>query len=372
MPRKSSAASKSKRRTTTVSAAKKSSKSNKENSNNEVENIPTPNNEIKTEDICLKDSGEEQLKTELRGPEEEQQKEELAPMEVETKEEKIEDNSKQKPEEFKPVETAPEQVQVMNQPRPNNEPAEHPPLMEQQHQKKSKKSISRKESFSLRGKRKSSYGELQSIVHEEIDPQEFHRHVSVDLPDPLRLRQVLVYCLQKEVSQAQDEDSKQKLSSVLQDLLLKNINTSWYHRPPSKSKSGANQIENPLNKELRARIRGYEKTLERFFSVQFNIRLNKEEVFWSEKFPRFVEQEKLLSESDSPSFGSVEVLSIAIDNLGLSQEDSAFVVEHLSQSSIDKQMRAYQRDVELYSYFMSESFDTEVSFIVSLLGRLMP
>jgi hypothetical protein len=50
-------------------------------------------------------------------------------------------------------------------------------------------------SFSLRGKRKSSFHDLQTSIHPEISPEDFHKHVNGSLPDPLRLRQIVVYAI---------------------------------------------------------------------------------------------------------------------------------------------------------------------------------
>lgn len=147
------------------------------------------------------------------------------------------------------------------------------------------KRLSRKESFSLRGKRKSSYGELQSTVHDDVAPEDFSKHVSPDLPDPVRLRQIIVYALQKEMSQMKpsssdsiksDQMSADKMvdlgvqmlmEELMMDLLKKKVNTSWYHRPRSSRETEPVLIiqPNPMNEEVEARIRGYEQVLKRYY-----------------------------------------------------------------------------------------------------------
>ena len=136
----------------------------------------------------------------------------------------------------------------------------------------------RRSSFSLRGKRKSSYGPIQQAVHADVPMSDLCQHISVDLPDPVRLRQLLVYSLQRQidalssvlqpdetcVSEHQQQQQQQRVNmgvaQVLQEALLtpllhKHLNTSWYHRP--RDPVVIVSKPNPQNKELEMRARGY-------------------------------------------------------------------------------------------------------------------
>ena len=98
----------------------------------------------------------------------------------------------------------------------------------------------RRSSFSLRGKRKSSIGELQAALHGEIQPDQFHQHISPELPDPVRLRQILVYAFQRMLDEMStetevDHATKHVMHRLFQDLITKKVNTSWYHREVGSS-----------------------------------------------------------------------------------------------------------------------------------------
>ena len=73
------------------------------------------------------------------------------------------------------------------------------------------------------------------MLHPEIPPENFARHISPELPDPVRLRQILVYSIKREMECLNKSDPLQSVigevfEEVYQDLLQKKINTSWYHR----------------------------------------------------------------------------------------------------------------------------------------------
>ncbi|KAI3633177.1 hypothetical protein MIR68_008715 [Amoeboaphelidium protococcarum] len=115
-------------------------------------------------------------------------------------------------------------------------------------QKKRKSGAGRKSSFCLRGKRRSSYSNLQLSVHHDVPSTQFVNHIQPDLPDPIRMKQLLLYC----ISRIKDQQSDIQVSIVLQDiyqaLLDGQINCSWYHRPRDPPR--VVQRPNPLNEQL--------------------------------------------------------------------------------------------------------------------------
>ncbi|KAI3646650.1 hypothetical protein MP228_009578 [Amoeboaphelidium protococcarum] len=115
-------------------------------------------------------------------------------------------------------------------------------------QKKRKSGAGRKSSFCLRGKRRSSYSNLQLSVHNDVPSTQFVNHIQPDLPDPIRMKQLLLYC----ISRIKDQQSDIQVSIVLQDiyqaLLDGQINCSWYHRPRDPPR--VVQRPNPLNEQL--------------------------------------------------------------------------------------------------------------------------
>ncbi|BFZ58084.1 hypothetical protein PYCC9005_005142 [Savitreella phatthalungensis] len=115
----------------------------------------------------------------------------------------------------------------------------------------------RRSSLGMRGRRASSMGNgLASQPHADVPAGEFYKHISVDLPDPVRMKQLLTWCAQRVI----DENKARKTDDtgagtgaggkaaagdkiqvaaiarlieeeVLKDLLDNKITTSWYQRP---------------------------------------------------------------------------------------------------------------------------------------------
>ena len=81
-------------------------------------------------------------------------------------------------------------------------PLETPPSALQDRRKTRK-------SLAARSKRQSSYGSL-IMPHPSIDPVDFHKHVSVDFPGPIRMKQMLIWATQSAMEQTRN--SKRKFS----------------------------------------------------------------------------------------------------------------------------------------------------------------
>ncbi|KAJ1978716.1 hypothetical protein H4R35_001791 [Dimargaris xerosporica] len=96
------------------------------------------------------------------------------------------------------------------------------------------RNVRRRSSFSMRGKRASTLG--TNIA----DPQDFYKHISPELPEPIRMRQLLTWCLRKSsFALPTKKPSAAELKQVMKELMghvykamvNQNIATSWYHRP---------------------------------------------------------------------------------------------------------------------------------------------
>lgn len=109
----------------------------------------------------------------------------------------------------------------------------------------------RRSSMGLRGKRKSSGGDYLTQPHPEIEAGEFYNHINPDLPGPLRMRQLLIWTLQRQLAKQSEGPfpgvrdfrlcllpnmlpdtvkTKEALEEVVQRLIHKQINVSWYQR----------------------------------------------------------------------------------------------------------------------------------------------
>lgn len=138
----------------------------------------------------------------------------------------------------------------------------------------------RRSSSGLRGKRASSIGNgFRAVPHPDIDARDFYKHIADDLPDPLRMRQLLAWCARRafdeqkvrldaappEKGQVMDRNAatiaQVVKQEVLMDLIESRIETSWYHRPEGPPKTPTKP--NPQNEENRAKIEHLQTVLER-------------------------------------------------------------------------------------------------------------
>ncbi|KAJ2181889.1 hypothetical protein GGF45_001245 [Coemansia sp. RSA 551] len=119
-----------------------------------------------------------------------------------------------------------------------------------------RKSMRRRSTFSMRGKRASSIGGgFKAIPHDSVSTQDFYRHISPELPEPVRLRQLLAWCarrtahapewpteLPEHVQKLLSDVYKEAADDVHSALERGEIATSWYHRPAEVEKTEA-QVE---------------------------------------------------------------------------------------------------------------------------------
>ncbi|PIA13163.1 hypothetical protein COEREDRAFT_83681 [Coemansia reversa NRRL 1564] len=103
----------------------------------------------------------------------------------------------------------------------------------------------RRSTFSMRGKRASSIGGgFKALPHDSVDAADFYRHISPELPEPIRLRQLLAWCARRTSAPPTWPDElpeavKLLLSEALREAVddihsafeRGEIATSWYHRP---------------------------------------------------------------------------------------------------------------------------------------------
>ncbi|KAJ2780802.1 hypothetical protein GGI15_003418 [Coemansia interrupta] len=104
----------------------------------------------------------------------------------------------------------------------------------------------RRSTFSMRGKRASSIGGgFKAVPHASVGSSDFFRHISPELPEPVRLRQLLAWCarrapppsaawpsglpagVQKLLGDALREATDDMHSAFEKEAIV----TSWYHRP---------------------------------------------------------------------------------------------------------------------------------------------
>ena len=158
-------------------------------------------------------------------------------------------------------------------------------------------------SFALRGQRKSSFADIQSAIHVDIAPADFHKHVNAKLPDPLRLRQIIVYAMSHEIATNRAKTAaemegtqfflfksitksdrsddicecvaKNVIDRVMQMMLEKKLSTSWFSRPRSVDEGVVVTLPNPVNDELRARVAGYRQVVKQLNDNMQDLELSK-------------------------------------------------------------------------------------------------
>ncbi|EPX74246.1 kinetochore protein Mis13 [Schizosaccharomyces octosporus yFS286] len=111
---------------------------------------------------------------------------------------------------------------------------------------KLRKSKGRRSSLGQRGKRASSIGTgFEALPHADVPTDEYYRHISKDLSEPLRMKQLLLWASYKHLNQQREKYKETKESSeaaiarsivqeVLNELLSNQFSISWYQRPPNE------------------------------------------------------------------------------------------------------------------------------------------
>ncbi|KAL5038905.1 hypothetical protein RTP6_006146 [Batrachochytrium dendrobatidis] len=132
----------------------------------------------------------------------------------------------------------------------------------------------RRSSLGLRGKRISSLdSSITGLPHETIEPQQYYRLLDAEQSDPIRMRQLLVWCSQKAMQTLPNRMSSScgSVDLIVREIQLeiiaalhsREINVSWYHRPTdgietaqenATVKSNSGKLPHPANTEHAANI----------------------------------------------------------------------------------------------------------------------
>ncbi|RUS20308.1 hypothetical protein BC937DRAFT_95505 [Endogone sp. FLAS-F59071] len=111
------------------------------------------------------------------------------------------------------------------------------------------------------GKRRSSFA-MRALPHASIMPQDFYRHISPELPGPVRMKQLLAWCGRRAIEAQPSSTSNRKAEE-----LGSQINTSWYHRTADHDEteelSSKEKKPHPQNVEKKHKLASLEETLKR-------------------------------------------------------------------------------------------------------------
>ncbi|KAI8578847.1 hypothetical protein K450DRAFT_244799 [Umbelopsis ramanniana AG] len=139
------------------------------------------------------------------------------------------------------------------------------------HIKKSSWNPGRRSSFMSRSKQESSVSRTSvAFPHPHLEAKNFYKHIMPDLPDPVRMRQLLAWCGHTIMSQkASKADNKMSVAesaaysiqkAILKQLQDGKINTSWYTRAPTNNPLGYKRKTNPRNQRNFKLVEKYERT----------------------------------------------------------------------------------------------------------------
>ncbi|RIB17057.1 kinetochore-associated protein Dsn1/Mis13 [Gigaspora rosea] len=229
----------------------------------------------------------------------------------------------------------------------------------------------RRSSLEKRGKRASSIGNgFVAKPHPDVNSNEFFRHIQAELPEPIKLRQLLAWCglrsLDKQTSADENALKIAKIieQEVLNDLIDGKISTSWYNR-----QNGHESLEktlprkpHPQNLVNQRKLKEHEATLQR---------LKAEYEEWT----------KLISEINSfhasvvnvsPSItgtsseGKISILPDEIDMSFLPEEQHKFLLQYCNEDEKNKineiekiiQPLESQLDHIYHSFYHASKFNT--------------
>lgn len=148
----------------------------------------------------------------------------------------------------------------------------------------------RRSSYNNRGKRILSIGNgFVGLPHEDVSAKDYYKLLDTSLPEPHRMKQLLIWCMSKRIKE--DENKKSRVKSkasassspdeqaiiniakvikeeVLQDLREGQVNTSWYYRLDDDDDNARSVITNkeivlpnPLNIKTKDNISHFTKEL---------------------------------------------------------------------------------------------------------------
>ncbi|KAG6015177.1 hypothetical protein E4U41_004672 [Claviceps citrina] len=140
--------------------------------------------------------------------------------------------------------------------------------------KKGGKSSNRRSSLGSRGRRASSLIDSGQTAtpHREVETREFYKHIAADLPEPRRMKQLLMWCAERALPERQRGKGNSEAvlgARAIQDQILKDFAarsdfSDWFPRdddaPPS---STAVLLPNPRNVELDDKLVALEAKIQR-------------------------------------------------------------------------------------------------------------
>ncbi|RAL01863.1 Mis12-Mtw1 family protein [Aspergillus ibericus CBS 121593] len=153
------------------------------------------------------------------------------------------------------------------------------PVIQRNREMRGKKSVkggNRRSSLGMRGRRASSLidsGASNALPHKKVDTADFYKHIAADLPEPRRMRQLLIWCGTRAIgdkpSGSRSEDESARLAArVIQEELLKEFSTNselsnWFGREDVNPPALVVKKENPKNIQNAEKIQELEEQIQK-------------------------------------------------------------------------------------------------------------
>lgn len=203
----------------------------------------------------------------------------------------------------------------------------------------------RRSSYSNRGKRVLSIGNgYEAKPHSEVPEAEYYKVLDPDMPEPSRMRQLLVWCFRKKLERDGDaadssvSDTARGISKIinqelLADLVNGDISTSWYSR--GTAAEGAPVLgkrivrPNPLNEANKESLEVFLRKLRQ---------LEQEHATWHRAFDRSVYPLNLVAVNADVPAGALEGY--------LAKSDARGMVEDVLRERMVQQMERSQQAVQ--------------------------
>ncbi|EHA28451.1 hypothetical protein ASPNIDRAFT_188766 [Aspergillus niger ATCC 1015] len=126
----------------------------------------------------------------------------------------------------------------------------------------------------MRGKKSVKGGNRRSTLpHKKVDTADFYKHIAADLPEPRRMRQLLIWCgtraMGDKPSGSRSEDESARLAArVIQEELLKEFSSNselsnWFGREDATPPTLVVKKENPKNIQNAEKIQELEEQIQR-------------------------------------------------------------------------------------------------------------
>ncbi|KAF5097872.1 hypothetical protein D0Z00_002245 [Geotrichum galactomycetum] len=195
-------------------------------------------------------------------------------------------------------------------------PLSDTPIINKNKEMRKQKSGVRRSSLGNRGKRASSIGNgFVAVPHSAVSPQEFYKHLDGSMPEPHRMKQLLLWSLKRVMEKQEATFNQIKVDpnisvedktainvarfiqeEIVRDVAEGQINTSWWNRPENSNFAGSVKKPNVQNVTNLENYKAFEKRYEE---------LLKEKEQWE---ARLKEVEKLSTDLvvEKPKLPSVE------------------------------------------------------------------